>query len=240
MNVFPESEMKVMNATEFLADMIGSGTDDQTNETPDEDAVEMQNFIARCPNGEILVNRRSVDRPAFKFVVVGYEQNTRELGVFHWTSSDSKARLKGVITGNLKKAEERGAALVADDIHVLEAEAVDEVPEGALTFKRGQRHFMPLPQLSLEERLENLREKLQSAETDEARERLEERITKLEERIVKANLRAEAEIEKALAEATAEDTFRLKKEAVAAARERGLSQENVVKNDAGEWVIVVR
>lgn len=220
-----------MTAAELLAEMANAPRKTRSTgpKEPKEDAVPMQSFVANCPEGQVIANRRAVDRPAYKVVIVGYETDSRELGVFHWTSTDSPARLKSVVLNILRLSEERGAKLNGEDLHILAVEPVDEVPEDALSGTR-DRHFIPrLPKLSLEERLAAVKEALEGEEDEAKREKMETKIAKLEAKISEASRITE--------EPAADETFKTKKAAEATARERGLTIENVIKNDDGKWVI---
>jgi len=243
----------ILTATEILA-----ATDDVqgANVTPqdtDEAVVYMDNFMAVAPGGETIVNRRSPDAKPFEYVIVGYEGSTGELGVFHWTSRTEKAYLKRVLLSILRKARQRGASLPAENLHVLKVVKVDEVPENAVEFIRGQRHFMPAPKLSTTEKLAAIHGRLEGDDlTDEQREDLEAQAAQLQERL--DNETAEA-IEgsdelsaEALQEAISQDedaddvTYRTKKAAMAVAKERGIESpaDHVIKNEDGRWTIVTR
>jgi len=247
----------ILTATEILAatdDTQGANT---TPQDTDEAVVYMDNFMAVAPGGETIINRRSPDAKAFEYVIVGYEGESGELGVFHWTSRTDKAYLKRVLLSILRKAKQRGAVLPAENLHVLKVVKVDEVPENAVEFIRGQRHFMPAPKLTTTEKLAAVHGRLEGDDlTDDQREELEAQAAQLQERLDNETQKAieatdsegsDAISAESLNEELAQDadedvTYRTKRAAVAVAKERGIDNpaEHVIKNDDGRWTIVTR
>jgi hypothetical protein len=231
-----------IEASNAKATAKASGTKKERKDDPS-----MAIFAATCPHGEVITHRRNVERDPLQLVIVGYETNTRQLGVFTWTSNTSKQWLKGVLLNTLRKAKEHDAQLVAEDLHIVPVELVDAEPEGALQFSRGQRHFIDVPRLSLAEQLDRVVADLGEAEAGTKRqERLEGKKARLEERI--ANEAKKAAAKDAPQDESSEDeivTFRTKAIAVGVARERGLTADNVIPNDEAtgkddKWLIVAR
>lgn len=215
----------------------------------DESSENIVDFIGVCPEGEIITNRRASDRPPFAYIVVGYHGDSGALGVFHWTSRTDKAYLKRVLINQLRNARKHSVNLPAKNLHIIEATQVKEVPENALYIPKGQRHFFPAA--TLQETIAALAAALENPEiTEEKREAMEERLVRLTDKLTRKTtegLSGEVvditDLTVVAAEGPGEEgpeVFRTKKVAVSVAKERGLSVENVVKDDEGNWVIEAR
>lgn len=224
------------------------------SEVTADDPSDMVDFIAVTPDERILHNRRGADRPPLAYCIVGYHADTEELGVFHWTSRTDKAYLKRVILNNLRLAKKHNVPLNAKDVHILAVSTVEEVPENAEYFTKGDRSFVAkaVPKMSLQERIAQLKADLENEElNEETRNNIEARLAKLTERLERKttrelsedgeelNLEAlNAEIQEESSEAP--ESFRTKKIAVSVAQERGLTADHVLKDEDGRWIIVNR
>lgn len=215
----------------------------------------MVDFIAGGPGGEILHTRRNVVQDPIKIVIGGYHAKTGELGIFHWTSKSSRSYIRRVILNTLRQARLYGVPLDVESIFVARVQATDKVPEEAQTFTRGTKSFLSraIPRLTIAQRIELIREQLADEQLDdEKRAKLEERLEKFQSQSERTTrVRAEDELnpedKETLSGLMAEVIdvvatrpnlgFRVKKLAVAVAKEKGLPANSVFRTEHGAWGI---
>lgn len=213
----------------------------------------MVDFIAEAPDGTILHTRRNAVQDPIKFVIGGFHAKTGELGVFHWTSKTTKSYLKRVMINNLRLARIHAVPFEMDTFFVCPVVQTDEVPEDAETYNRGTKSFISreIPRKTVAQRIEEITEQLKDEALDEeARGKLQERLEKLQAKADKPSRRTVEEeidpedknkLEGLLGEVKEVGAkrygFRVKKMAVAVAKEKGLPASHVSRTEHGAWII---
>lgn len=213
----------------------------------------MVDFIAEAPDGTILHTRRNAVQDPIKFVIGGFHAKTGELGVFHWTSKTTKSYLKRVMVNNLRLARMHGVPFETDSFFVSPVFMTNDVPDDAQTFNRGTKSFISreIPRLTVVQRIEQIQEQLKEEAIDEEKKaKLEERLEKLQSQAERTPRRTVEEgiepedknkldglIGEVREVAATKYGFRVKKLAVAVAKEKGLPASRVSRTEHGAWII---